>query len=64
VELPGYPAKPRAGQAALTVLRNLPTSSFSLLLSPDSDFAEDKTCVEADPVSLAPCCTSVMLEET
>jgi hypothetical protein len=34
------------------------------LLSPDSDFAADKTSDEADPVSLALRCTSVMLEET
>jgi hypothetical protein len=50
---------PRRCQAARTVLSSLPTSSFNLLLSPDSDFAEDRTCVEAGPVSLAPCCTSV-----
>ena len=47
-------------QAALTVLRNLPTSSFRRLLSLDSDFAAERTCDEADPVSLAPRCTSVM----
>ena len=51
-------------QAALTVSRNLPTSSLSRLLSPDSDCAADSTCEEAEPVSLAPRCTSVMLEET
>ena len=51
-------------QAALTELRNLPTSSLSRLLSLDSDFAAEWTCADADPVSVAPCCTSVMLEET
>src|SRR5450432_4901525 len=50
--------------AALTEFRNLPTSSLRRLLSLDSDFAADRTCDEADPVSLAPRCTSVMLEET
>src|SRR5882724_8104494 len=51
-------------QAALTELRNLPTSSLRRLLSPDRDCAAASTCDEADPVSLAPRCTSVMLEET
>src|ERR1700738_1944072 len=51
-------------QAALTELRNLPTSSLRRLLSPDSDCAAERTCEEADPVSLAPRCTSVMLDET
>ena len=41
-------------QAALTELRNLPTSSLRRLLSPDSDCAAESTCDEADPVSLAP----------
>ena len=50
--------------AALTVLRNLPTSSLSRLLSLDSDCAADSTCDEAEPVSPAPCCTSVMWDET
>src|SRR3981189_17500 len=50
--------------AALTELRTLPTSSLRRLLSPDSDCAADSTCDEADPVSPAPRCTSVMLEET
>src|SRR5450756_602828 len=53
-----------SGQAALTELRNLPTSSLRRLLSTDSDFAAESTCVEADPVSLAPRSTSAMLEET
>src|SRR6266581_852473 len=61
--------RPRLGpgslrQAALTVLRNLPTSSLRRLLSLDSDCAAERTCDEADPVSLAPRCTSVMWEET
>jgi hypothetical protein len=47
-------------QAAPTELRNLPTSSLRWLLSPDSDCAAERTCDEADPVSLAPCCTSAM----
>src|SRR5258708_1439983 len=51
-------------QAALTVLRHFPTSSLRRLLSPDSDCAAERTCDEADPVSLAPRCTSVILEET
>src|SRR5450432_1733012 len=55
---------PPSCQAALTALRNLPTSSLRRLLSPDSDCAAERTCEEADPVSLAPRCTSVMLEET
>src|SRR3981081_3433829 len=54
----------RAFHAARTELRNLPTSRLSRLLSPDSDFAAENTCEDADPVSLAPRCTSVMLEET
>ena len=51
-------------QAARTEFRNLPTSSLRRLLSPDSDCAAERTCDEAEPVSLAPCCTSVMLDET
>src|SRR5450432_2220051 len=51
-------------QAALTEFRNLPTSSLRRLLSPDSDFAADKTCDEADPVSLAARCTTKMLALT
>src|SRR6266480_4745560 len=49
-------------QAALTELRNLPTSSLRRLLSPDSDCAAERTSDEADPVSPAPRCTSVMFE--
>ncbi len=61
-----FPAAPRgqSAQATLTELRNWLTSSLSRLLSLDSDFAAERTCAEADPVSVAPCCTSVMLEET
>src|SRR5205809_672207 len=51
-------------QAARTELRNLPTSSLRRLLSDDNDCAAESTCEEADPASLAPRCTSVMLEET
>ena len=41
-------------QAARTESRNFPTSSLSRLLSPDSDWAAERTCEEAEPVSLAP----------
>src|SRR5437763_12468065 len=51
-------------QAARTELRNLSTSTLRRLLSPDSDCAAERTWVEAEPVSEAPRCTSVMLEET
>src|SRR5258707_501948 len=51
-------------QAARTELRNLPTSVRRRPLSPDSVCAAESTCEEADPVSVAPRCTSVMLEET
>src|SRR5207237_8538802 len=53
-----------ACQAARTELRNLPTSSLRRLLSPDSDCAADNTCEDAEPVSEAPRCTSVMLADT
>src|SRR5207253_9101985 len=52
------------GQAARTVSRNLPTSTLRRLLSPESDCAAASSCVEAEPVSLAPRRTSVMLAET
>src|SRR4051794_36925003 len=55
---------PCACQAARTELRNLSTSIFRRLLSPDNDCAAESTWVEAEPVSEAPRCTSVMLEET
>jgi len=42
----------------------LPTSSLRRLLSLDSDCAAESTCEDADPASLAPRCTSVMLEDT
>src|SRR5882757_9412855 len=58
----GHRNRPR--QAALTELRNLPTSSLSRLLSTYSDCAADSTCEEADPVSLAPRWTLLMLELT
>src|SRR5882762_6518733 len=57
-------ARKRYNQAARTESRNLPTSSLRRLLSPDSDCAADSTCEEAEPVSLAPRCTSVMLDDT
>src|SRR3954469_19835863 len=57
-------AEPWLYQAARTEFRNLPTSSLRRLLSPDSDCAADSTCEEAEPVSLAPRCTSMMFEDT
>src|SRR5262245_9271426 len=57
------PAEPPC-QAARTVSRNLSTSFLRRLLSPDSDCAAANSCEEAEPVSLAPRCTSVMLAET
>src|SRR5690348_4017 len=51
-------------QAARTVSRNLATSAFRRLLSPDSICAADSTCEEAEPVSPAPRSTSAMLAET
>src|SRR6202022_649066 len=59
---PGSESRPC--QAALTELRNLPTSSLRRLLSPDSDCAAESTGDAADPVPLAPRCTSVMFELT
>ena len=56
--LGGERVNPNAGgglpQAALTELRNLLTSSLRRLESPDSDCAAERTCDEAEPVSLAP----------
>ena len=54
----------RKDQAARTLVRNLLTSFFSRPESFDSICAADSTCEEAVPVSVAPRCTSVMLEET
>src|ERR671912_391501 len=54
----------RNNQAARTESRNLPTSSLRRLESLESDCAADSTCEEAEPVSLAPRWTSVMLDET
>ena len=51
-------------QAARTESRNFATSTLRRLLSPDSICAAESTCVEADPVSPAPRCTSVMFAET
>src|SRR3954470_10434932 len=58
------PSSANQDQAARTVSRNLPTSSLRRLLSFDSICAADSTCEEDEPVSLAPRCTSTMLEET
>src|SRR4051812_32273235 len=55
-------AMPR--HAARTVSRKLPTSGLRRLLSPESDWAAASPCDDAEPVSLAPRCTSVMLAET
>src|SRR5689334_10425224 len=57
-------AESQRPHAALTVSRNLPTSSLRRLLSRDSDCAADSTCEDAEPVSPAPRCTSTMLEDT
>jgi hypothetical protein len=46
------------------VARNFSTSAWSRLLSFDSDSADESTCVDAEPVSLAPRLTSVMLDAT
>src|SRR5450755_4027512 len=51
-------------QAARTDVRNLLTSARRRPLSPDSDFAAESTCEEAEPVSVTPRCTSVMFDET
>jgi hypothetical protein len=51
-------------QAARTESRNFATSTLRRLLSPDSICAAESTCEEADPVSPAPRCTSVMFAET
>ena len=50
--------------AARTVSRKRLTSSFRRLLSVDRVCAADNTCEDAVPVSLAPRCTSVTLDET
>ena len=51
-------------QAARTEVRNFDTSTFKRLKSPASIFAADSTCEDAEPVSVAPRCTSVILDET
>src|SRR5438477_12920502 len=51
----------RSTQAARTESRNLPPSLLRRLESPDSVCAAESTCEDADPVSLAPRCTAVML---
>src|SRR6266511_2998691 len=60
----GFGPNCQRDQAARTESRNLPTSSLRRLESPDSDCAAASTCEDADPVSLAPRCTSPMLEDT
>src|ERR1700722_15668245 len=57
-------AADRRYHAARTEFRNLLTSVLSRLLSPDSSRAAESTTDEAEPVSLAPRWTSVMLDET
>src|SRR5439155_22638832 len=66
LHFPGIARAAGAGlpQAARTESRNLPTSSLRRLESVDSDCAAESTCADAEPVSLAPRCTSVMLEDT
>ena len=44
--------------------KKLLTSTFSRLLSEDSDCAADSTWVDAEPESVAPHCTSVMFDDT
>ena len=61
-EPPGIATPPF--QAARTESRNLDTSILRRLLSTDSECVAESTCDEADPVSLAPRCTSVMLADT
>src|ERR1700760_2975105 len=51
-------------QAARTLVRNFDTSLLRRPESLDSDWAAESTCEEADPVSVAPRCTSVILAET
>src|SRR5262249_26410029 len=51
-------------QAARTELRNFETSALRRPESTDKVCAAESTCEDAEPVSLAPRCTSVMLEET
>ena len=50
--------------AARAVSKKLPTSTLRRLLSRESDCDDASTCDEAVPVSLAPRCTSVILEAT
>src|ERR1700761_9622951 len=62
--LPGPGLAKQRSQAARTEVRNLLTSALRRLESPDSICAAERTCDEADPVSPAPRCTSVMLADT
>jgi hypothetical protein len=55
---------PESNQAARTAVRNFATSVSSRPESVESDCAADNTCDDAEPVSVAPRCTSVMLDET
>src|SRR6476469_6417323 len=52
------------GQAARTVSRKRSSSLLSRLLSVDKERAAASTCVDAEPVSAAPCSTSVTFDET
>src|ERR1044072_7801224 len=64
-ERPGFVLLDRClDYAARTELRNFETSALRRLLSPESICADDSTCEDAEPVSVAPRCTSVMLDET
>src|SRR5580693_10520333 len=51
-------------QAARTAVRNFATSVSRRPESVESVCAADNTCDDAEPVSVAPRCTSVMLDET
>src|ERR1700761_6857405 len=62
--LPGPGLAKQRSQAARTEVRNLLTSALRRLESPDSICAAERTCDEADPVSLAPRCTSPTLDDT
>src|SRR5580658_5508546 len=62
--VPTFPDHALVDHAARTEFRNLLTSTLRRLLSPDSCRAAESTTDEAEPVSLAPRWTSVMLDET
>src|SRR5260370_38612715 len=61
---PGTTGRALQDQAALTVLRNFPTSSLRRVLSTDSDCAADRTWGDAQPELLAPPCSLALLGST